>query len=360
MPASELKGHDSLAERFRRSVARGRLGQAYLFVGPQGIGKLQFALRLAQALLCATSPNERLEPCGTCTDCRLVEAGNHPDLVLVARPEDKHELPVELFIGPRERRGQEGMCHELSLRPARGRRKIAVVDDADDLNAESANCLLKTLEEPPPHALLILVGTSPERQLPTIRSRCQIVRFSPLSTEAVAEILQAQGLVADCAEAAQLAALSGGSIGRAIELADPELRTFRHKLFEGLSDPTFDSVELAREVNEFVEAAGSEGAARRARAGQLVGFCTEFYHGVLRLLCDAEPQQVGDEDLVACQRLRDRLAPGGATVETIDAVSAMVDRTLEAAYHIDRRVHLALALECLFDDLSRATEPALR
>src|SRR5437879_1948572 len=85
-------------------------------------------------------------------------------------------------------------CRQFSLKPARGRGKVAILDDADDLNEEAANCFLKTLEEPPPRSVLVLVGSSPERQLPTIVSRCQVVRFAPLPEEVVAELLRGKEL----------------------------------------------------------------------------------------------------------------------------------------------------------------------
>ena len=103
----------------------------------------------------------------------------------VARPPGKSFIPVDLFIGDREHRSQEGLCHRLSLRPASEKRRIAIIEDADFLNEEGANCLLKTLEEPPPGSVLILIGTSQQRQLPTIRSRCQVIRFRRLSDEIV-------------------------------------------------------------------------------------------------------------------------------------------------------------------------------
>ena len=162
--------------------AAGGLASTYLFVGPEGIGKRRFALALAKALLCPNTAADPLEPCGHCESCRLFDAGNHPDLDVVSLPKDKSTLPLDLFIGDKDHRNQDGLCHRISLRPFLGGRKIAIIDDADHFSAESANCLLKTLEEPPPRSLLILIGTSPSRQLPTIRSRSQVVRFRPLSS----------------------------------------------------------------------------------------------------------------------------------------------------------------------------------
>src|SRR5206468_10450511 len=151
-----------------------------------------------------------LEACDHCAACKLVDAGTHPDLQIAGRPPDKSEVPVEMV---------RGLARGLDLKPARGRGRIVIIDDADDLNEESANCFLKTLEEPPPGALLILIGTSAERQLPTIVSRCQVVRFAPLPDTVVAELLRAVGIDEDLIE--RLVKLGGGSPGTARGPAEP-------------------------------------------------------------------------------------------------------------------------------------------
>ena len=204
---------------------------------------------------------------------------------MVGKPEDKAFIPLELLIGEREHRRREGLCHNIGLKPYLGGRKIAVIDDADYLNAEGANALLKTLEEPPPRSVLILIGTTPAKQLPTIRSRCQLVRFRPLPIEVVGDLLVSKGLVADPTEARRLAQYSEGSIQRALELADPELWSFRNTLYERLSEPMLDSVRLAQTVAAFVDEAGKEASARRARFRQVVAFAAEFYRQLLHAQC---------------------------------------------------------------------------
>src|SRR5207245_1529352 len=159
-------------------------------------------------------------------------AGTHPDLTIAGRPEESLELPISVI---RE------FCHRLALKPARGRGKVAILDDADDLNEEAANCFLKTLEEPPPRSVLLLIGTSAERQLPTIVSRCQVVAFPPLSEELVRELVLAQG-VEDESLLRRIVPLSGGSPGQALALADPALWEFRRSLLEALAQPRWDSV----------------------------------------------------------------------------------------------------------------------
>src|SRR5262249_17651493 len=145
-----IRGHEALVQGFTQAWRRGRLAHGYLFSGPPGVGKRLFADELAKALLCEAPPACRLEACDRCAACTLVAAGTHPDFFAVSRPEDTNEIPIAVM---RE------LCRGLTLKTARGRGKVAVLDDADDLNEESANCFLKTLEEPPPRSVFILVGT---------------------------------------------------------------------------------------------------------------------------------------------------------------------------------------------------------
>jgi DNA polymerase III subunit delta' len=340
-----IHGHDDVVEQFRRALGRGRLASSFLFAGPAGIGKRTFALKLAQAMLCQTRPEEVLDPCGACPSCAQVAAGTHPDVLTVAKPEGKAEIPLALFIGDREHRGDEGMCHDISLKPYLGRRKIALIDDADLMNEEGANALLKTLEEPPPRSVLILIGTSPAKQLPTIRSRCQLVRFRPLPMETVAELLVAHGLVADPAEARRLARHSEGSIQRAIELADPELWSFRNALFDRLAEPVLPSVPLAQSVASFVDEAGKEAPARRARLRQVVAFAAEFY----RQLLHAQSGTATSDD----KDLQTRVAQAAERGQTdSEATAARLDRCLDAAAQIDRNANQATLIECWVDDLA--------
>jgi DNA polymerase III subunit delta' len=341
-----IDGHDDVVERFRRAIARRRLASSFLFAGPAGIGKRAFALKLAQAMLCQTRPEEAMDPCEACPSCAQVLAGTHPDLDMVAKPEDKAFIPLALFIGDDEHRRREGLCHNIGLKPYQGRRKIALIDDADYLNAEGANALLKTLEEPPPRSVLILIGTAASKQLPTIRSRCQLVRFQPLATDVVGQLLLSKGLVADPAEARRLAQYSEGSIQRAMELADGELWTFRDMLFEHLSAPMLDSVRLAQTVGKFVDEAGKEAPLRRARFRQVVGFAAGFYRELLRAQCGRTLSD--DRELTA--RVRRAVDSGSNDSE---ATSARLDRCLDAAAQIDRNANQATLVECWMDDLTR-------
>jgi DNA polymerase III subunit delta' len=341
-----IEGQDDVVERFRQTLRRGRLASTFLFVGSHGIGKRAFAMKLAQALLCQTRPAELLDPCGQCSACRQVMAGTHPDLDVVSKPPDRSAIPVALLIGDKEHRMHEGLCHKISLKPFAGGRKIAIIDDADDLNQEGANALLKTLEEPPPRSVLILIGTSADRQLPTIRSRAQLVRFRPLDDGVVARVLLERGITSDPQEAARLAAHSGGSVARAGELADPALWEFREQLLGMLASLPAESVAAAKAMIEFVDAAGKDAAPRRARGRLLAGFAIEFFRLLLRHLEGMQPS--GDADLAA---LVERATQNGWTAA---AAAAALDRCLETLGHIDRNANQTTMIECWFDDLAEA------
>ena len=323
-----VRGHDEAVESFRQALACGRLASTYLFVGPDGVGKRTFARRLAECLLCTMTSEVELTACGECDSCRLFAAGNHPDLDEVTRPEGKRTLPIELFVGDRDHRNQTGLCHNISLRPLLGRRRAAIIDDADWLGIESANSLLKTLEEPPPGAIIILVGTSRSRQLPTILSRSQIVRFAPLERGDLASILVEQGLAADADEAQRLAELAGGSVAAARELASPELASMRDRFVASWRRDQIDLPRLCNELGEFVNAAGKEAEAKRARLRQLLTLVAESWR----------------------VELREKLADG----TEVEFLLAALDRTMTAEEQLDRNANQATLLECWASDLAAA------
>jgi DNA polymerase-3 subunit delta' len=268
-----------------------------------------------------------LEPCGQCESCRLFAAGTHPDFDDYVRLQrGKSMLAISQFVGYDEELKQEGLCHRIALKPYFGRRKIAIVDDADHFSVPSANCLLKTLEEPPPSALLILIGTSPARQLPTIRSRSQIVRFAPLDREAVARILVETGLIPDQEQAAQAAELSEGSVERALQLADPALGEFRELLLNELRSPTFDSVRASRSVQAFVDEAGKDPSQRRDRLRIIIDFAVHHYRGLLR----------------------------DAPAANSEIIVQALDACLEAVVQIDRNANLAMAIQHWCEQLAAA------
>ena len=341
-----ILGHDAVVARFRATLRRGRLASTYLFVGPSGIGKRMFALALAKSLLCGESGDNPLDPCGRCESCRLFAAGNHPDLDVVGLPADKSALPVELFVGDKDHRNRDGLCHRLALKPYLGGHKIAIIDDADRFNQESANCLLKTLEEPPPRSLVILIGTSASKQLPTIRSRAQVLHFQPLAMEVITDLLLELAIVDDRERARNLAQFSAGSIERASQLADPAMWEFRSRLLPQLSANSLDCVRLTRAIQVFVDDAGKEATLRRDRLRIVVSFVQEFLGSMLRAAVGESPH--GDEPLLDAVRAASDRKPFGST----DALIAAAESCLLALENVDRNANLGLIVQKWCEDLA--------
>lgn len=348
MQWSDLIGHERQKEWFDRAAARGRLANTFLFLGPDGVGKRTFARLLAKSLLCHRSGETELTPCGACEDCAQVDASTHPDLIYVSKPADKATLPLEAIIGPADARRSEGLCHDIGLRPYSGKRKVAILDDADALAVEGANALLKTLEEPPADSLLILLSVSLQKQLPTIRSRCQIVRFQPLAAESLAQLIVREGIADTSDQGLAIARQCDGGLGMARTLADEELAAFRTGLLQRLSKTQLDFIDLAKSVGALSDAGGKETIFRRPRTKLLLKMAADFYRDVILQLQAGPP--VSDRELQSALDTRLANWPGG-----VDAAIECWNRCLEALSQVDRNANQTTLLEDWSANLAAST-----
>lgn len=234
---SDLVGNGNIAEALRRMAKSRRIPQSMLFAGPEGIGKKQFAIEFARTLVCRSSPDG--EACGDCSACRRagefdipksdkaedfdrVFLSHHPDIGLVCSP--KRLIRVGAI---------RALETEANFRPVEAENRVFIIDDADKMNPEAANALLKTLEEPPANVYLVLVTARPDALLQTIRSRCQMLRFAPVATAEICDLLVSKhGQQPD--DAALASRLCGGSIAAAIEFDAAAFRSERAVCLEVL------------------------------------------------------------------------------------------------------------------------------
>ncbi len=216
-------GHQQIVEQLRCTVASGRIAGAYLFVGPPGVGKETVATYFARLIFChrnneadavcefSSSSSQNLQDC---LACRKVASGNHPDLRFI-RPTG-NQLKIAQI-----RELQKQIIYE----PLEASRKVYILTDAERMNIEAENCLLKTLEEPPASSVLILLTSNLESLLPTTRSRCQILQFHPMQTEALAQVLMRRFAV-EGPRATSIAIAAKGAIGKALtQLEKGQVRT---------------------------------------------------------------------------------------------------------------------------------------
>jgi len=252
MSILDCKGQQSAVLRLQRALRGQRVPHSYIFHGPEGVGKSLLARQWAKLLLCpkpvrrplstmkeAKTANNALNEiddcCDQCHDCRLVEADTHPDLHIinrdlarftsVKRARQLINLPIDVI--------REFVIKPAGVVPTRGRARVFIIEESETMNPASQNALLKTLEEPPPETFLILITSRPERFLPTVRSRCQSVRFGPLSYAFISERLTAAGVPAE--QVRYWADFCNGRLGPALELAQMDLYEKKCQLIEQLA-----------------------------------------------------------------------------------------------------------------------------
>jgi len=257
MSLKEIFCQDKAISILQRALAADKMPHAYIFAGPEGIGKFKTAREWAKLLLCKNPviENEFADSCGSCQSCRLFEAGSHPDfnpvykeLLQFTKDGKDKKTPLDLPKAVI----QEFLIGKVTTRPTLSERKVFIVSEAEKLNAASQNSLLKVLEEPPGYCCIILLCTRLEGLLPTTKSRCQIIRFGPIAEDRIIEKLKEMG--AEKNQAQYFARLAQGSLGRScqwvqLDLADANLYQAKKELINSLSTYEFaDCLDLAQQL----------------------------------------------------------------------------------------------------------------
>jgi DNA polymerase-3 subunit delta' len=325
-----LIGHTWAVDLLAQHIARGQERHAYLITGPQGVGRRTLALRFAQGLNCPT-PAAPGKPCLTCPSCRRIEAMQHPDLAVVQSESEGETLRIDQV---RE------LQHSLALAPYEARYRIALILRFEEAHPSAANAMLKTLEEPPPQVVVLLTARSVESVLPTIVSRCEVIRLRPLSLEQTAHGLETiRGLPHQQAEL--LAHISDGRPGYALRLfSNPQLlaqrAVYMQDLFQLLAS-------TKRERFAFVVGRLND---KDALLGELQLWLS-FWRDVL-ILASGLGESITNVDYA--EQLKQLAGQVGRSAAH-DFVAA-IENTLD---RIDHNVNLRLALEVLVMDFPRIT-----
>jgi DNA polymerase-3 subunit delta' len=316
MTFDHILGHDRQKEILRRALANGRLAHAYLFSGPDGIGKRLMALALARAIVC-----HEQRGCGHCQACRKIDHQNHPDLHILEP--DGSSIKIEQI---------RAFQRELNLKPLEAPRKICLIEQADAMTVGAANALLKTLEEPRGDTLLMLLSAQPNRLLETIRSRCQPLPFTRHPNSRIQAELEKQ-LGIESTESHVLAALSEGSFKKAFGKDRELYLEQRRELLKTLTGLSSGSI---LPILDFAERL----AADKTILPDILEIFQAFYRDVLITL-----QGCSDVELVNLD-LKDKIHRISGR-ESVATILIKLDALIEVRRQLDRNVNCQLAMEVL-------------
>ena len=337
MPFADILGQEDAARSLQSAVRRARVANAYLFRGPEGVGKAKMALEFAKLLSCEKPTGE---PCGRCHPCELIEAGTYPDVHIVGPADGGRCITV-------------GQVRETNravfLYPTLGKWKIFIIRDADDLRDDAQNMMLKTLEEPPGDTVIILLAARPHRLFSTIPSRCQALRFRPLPLRHLDKILER--IAPDEPKearsfAAAYAAGSAAAARRALAAQGPAVRDHLVELIAKLRPGA--AFPIAADIYERVASAAKEKQLEDQREAM------RFYLDVLaRLYRDMIIVAAGVAEVPLFNADRRALIEEMAGRTGLSAAARSAGWLLDGRANIDRNANIRLALE---DSLCRVAQ----
>ncbi|QBD81937.1 DNA polymerase III subunit delta' [Ktedonosporobacter rubrisoli] len=326
----DIVGHEHSIDILRRTLAAQQIRHAYLFVGPQRIGKMLLAQRFAQTLLCVGGPDPQIsptDPCNSCLACRKVLHSNHPDVHIITRAPDKQFILIEQV---------RALQNAAARRTHEGRRKIFIIQDAHEMNVQAANCLLKTLEEPEADVILLLTVPDAGLLLPTIISRVQQIPMQLLTTEQIRQAL-VQRWEVEAEEASLIAALAAGRMGWAVQaVEDEDMLAERKTQLELLA-----KLPAATKVQRFDIAQRLSTDSEKAR--ELLELWLLWWRDVVLAANNCL-------DLTVNVDMRDLLKTQADKLGTLEA-ERMVRAILQAQETLEQNVSARLALEVLMLDV---------
>jgi DNA polymerase-3 subunit delta' len=300
MSFANIYGQEKQIELLMRSIETERVSHAYLFYGMQGIGKKTSAIAFAKVLNCK---KETRDSCDSCTACIKIDHGVHPDVMTIE--------PEGLFIKIKNIRELQ---NQIKFRPFEGKKRVFIIVDAEKMNSPSANALLKTLEEPNPSNILILITSRPYQLPETIISRCQKIRFDPIRRDTIESFLEKETSL-DRKSAGILASSSRGSIGRALEMMKQSYVNFKNEMIDKIID--WDKAEDPFSCFSFVDDFGDG----RQVIAERLEILRDWYRDILIYKETGDPEYLIIRDVIeSTKRLSEKFS-GEDILKRIKAIN---------------------------------------
>ncbi len=315
-------GHEQTIEHLQTAIRLGKVSHAYLIQGPEGSGKRMLADAFAETLQCETGGENA---CGQCHSCHQAESGNHPDIVYVT-----HEKPNLISVAE----VREQIVGDMSIRPYNGKYKVYIVENAEKMNPQAQNALLKTLEEPPEYGVILLLTNNASALLDTIRSRCVLLNLKMVSDEQIEEYLMTNLQVPDY-QAKLCTAFAQGSIGKAKELASSDY-------FQEIRQSALGIIRRAKEMDIADLASAVRGIQTyKVSMHDYLDILAVWYRDVLYFKATREADSLIFKDQL-------QLIRQAASTSSYEGIEAILKALETAKTRLDANVSFDLTMELLF------------
>ena len=343
MTFSDILAQDHITDHFRKTIASNHLSHAYIFTGQDGVGKTLLAKEFSKAIFCSEKEDDS---CNLCHNCVRIENNHHPDIHWIEIEEKAKFLKIDNI---------RDLQHSVKLSPLESSYKIFIIKDADRMNEEASNCLLKTLEEPPTSTIIILIANSLTPVKETIKSRCQIIRFHPIPAHIIEDQLLRR-FDTDTSKVGWISRFSSGSLGNAFELLEDDFYEKNSDIINRIGVSGVDNLLLAEEVIDNYLSSSETREEKRQALRRILNCILQFYRDILIVKVrnvygtGKKPSPIFNEDHEdALQRCAGYLTQRQIT-DTINDI-------LESIKYIDYNLNINLLVENVFTRIAMLNSP---
>ena len=338
MPFTDILAQDHIIDHFNKAIKTDHLSHAYIFTGQEGVGKTLFAKEFAKALNCK---NDGSDSCNCCPNCIRIEAHYHPDVFWTEREEKAKFIKIENI---------RNLQNSVRLSPLESDYKIFIIKEADRMNEEASNCLLKTLEEPSPNTIIILITNTMTPIKDTIRSRCQIIRFQPIPSHIIESQLTGKS-DADTNKIGWISRFCNGSLGDALHMLDDNHYEINNDIVTRMTEPNLDNLVIAEEVIDSYLSDGDSLEEKRQILKSILHCILQLYRDLLMVKVVSE-YDVQQEKMPLFNADREDRLQKHANYLTQKQIMDVIDEILESIKYIDLNLNINLLVENIITRIS--------